>query len=170
MIIEDARRRSGLTQDQLADRAGTSRPTLSAYENGRKSPRLDTLVRIVGEAGFHLELSPHAEYREFRVGRGRSAFVPRHLTRLPIDRALATVELPLHIDWSSPSRTVNLSDRPSRLRAYEALLREGTPTDLERFIDGVLLIDAWDDLVVPQEIRSAWAPLIQRALGLELDN
>ncbi|WP_204839215.1 helix-turn-helix transcriptional regulator [Nocardioides nitrophenolicus] len=35
-LFETARRAAGLTQAALATRSGTSRPTLSAYENGRK--------------------------------------------------------------------------------------------------------------------------------------
>jgi len=28
------------------------------------------------------------------------------------------------------------------------------------YIDGALLVDLWDDLVLPRAVRSAWAPLI----------
>ncbi len=54
-VLAAARRRAGLTQRELAELAGTSGPTLSAYESGRVTPRVDTLVRIVRAAGSHLE-------------------------------------------------------------------------------------------------------------------
>ena len=39
---------------QLAELAGTSDATLSAYETGRVTPRVDTLSRIVEAAGWRL--------------------------------------------------------------------------------------------------------------------
>jgi transcriptional regulator with XRE-family HTH domain len=44
------RRRRGLTQSDLARRAGTSQPVVSAYEHGRRDPSITTLRRLV-EAG-----------------------------------------------------------------------------------------------------------------------
>jgi hypothetical protein len=37
------------------------------------------------------------------------------------------------------------------------------PADIERFVDGALLVDAWDDLVLPTALRAAWHPLIDAA-------
>jgi hypothetical protein len=34
-----------------------------------------------------------------------------------------------------------------------------------RYVDGVLLVDLWDELVLPTYVRAAWAPLIQDARG-----
>ena len=53
-MIREARARSGLTLRALAERAGTSHSTISAYEKGRMSPTVDTLNRIVRAAGFAL--------------------------------------------------------------------------------------------------------------------
>jgi transcriptional regulator with XRE-family HTH domain len=53
-IIRRAREASGLSLRALGERAGTSYSTLSAYEHGRKSPRIDTLERIVRAAGASL--------------------------------------------------------------------------------------------------------------------
>lgn len=39
-VIEEARLASGLGQAELAALAGTSQPTLSAYERGKKMPGL----------------------------------------------------------------------------------------------------------------------------------
>jgi hypothetical protein len=32
-------------------------------------------------------------------------------------------------------------------------------------VDGVLLVELWDDLVLPRDVRSAWRPLIERAMS-----
>jgi hypothetical protein len=44
------------------------------------------------------------------------------------------------------------------------VLREGAPADLLRFVDGALLVDAWPDLVLPRELRTAWQPVIDTVL------
>ncbi|CAN5651918.1 hypothetical protein BH23GEM3_BH23GEM3_26500 [soil metagenome] len=46
------RERSGLTQAELAYAAGTSQPTIAAYEAGRKSPTLRTVERLAAAAGL----------------------------------------------------------------------------------------------------------------------
>jgi len=162
-LIGDARRRAGLTQQRLAQLAHTSRPTLSAYEHGRKSPTLDTLTRLLAAAGQELTTGPRVDFHRAPVGRGRVAYVPNHLPRLPVADALASVALPLHLEWSRPGRVARLGDRRERARAYEVILREGGPDDIRRFVDGALLVDLWDELVLPPAVRDAWAPLVAAA-------
>ena len=43
-----------MTQVELARRAGTSQPTIAAYESATKSPNLRTLRRLAGAAGLDL--------------------------------------------------------------------------------------------------------------------
>lgn len=51
-IIRDARSRAGLTQVQLAARAGVTQSVISTYENGHREPSLAALQRLVRAAGF----------------------------------------------------------------------------------------------------------------------
>ena len=53
-LLREARRRAGLSQAALARRAGTSQPTLSAYERGLKDPSAATLDRLLAAAGTAL--------------------------------------------------------------------------------------------------------------------
>ena len=55
-LIRMARRQAGLTQMELAERAGTSQAAISAYESGRRSPSVDTLVRILAATGLELRM------------------------------------------------------------------------------------------------------------------
>ena len=55
-VLTRARKRAGLTQAELARRAGTSQPVISAYEHGRRDPGIETLRRLVRAAGAELEL------------------------------------------------------------------------------------------------------------------
>jgi hypothetical protein len=54
----------------------------------------------------------------------------------------------------------DLRVRADRARVYEIVLQEGTPADILAYVDGALLVDLWQDLVLPHAVRSAWAPLI----------
>jgi transcriptional regulator with XRE-family HTH domain len=164
-LLEQARRSAGLSQDALARLAGTSRPTLSAYEHGRKSPSLATAARLLAEAGFELAAVPRVTFTEMAAQRGRVVVVPSALPRLSVRDALATVILPLHLAWSGQRREYRLADRGDRARVYEVVLREGGPEDILRYVDGVLLVDLWDDLVLPRDVRAAWAPVVVGAGG-----
>jgi transcriptional regulator with XRE-family HTH domain len=53
-LIARVRTRNGLSQRALAQRAGTSQPVVSAYENGRRDPGFETLRRLVAAAGERL--------------------------------------------------------------------------------------------------------------------
>jgi uncharacterized protein len=55
-LLKKVRRRHGLTQADLARRAGTSQPVISAYERGLRDPAYETLRRLVEAAGERLEL------------------------------------------------------------------------------------------------------------------
>jgi transcriptional regulator with XRE-family HTH domain len=56
--LRSARRAAGLTQADLARRAGTSQATLSAYENGHKNPSLATLDRLLAASGARIAVAP----------------------------------------------------------------------------------------------------------------
>lgn len=56
-LIREARRRAGLTQRQLADRAGTTQSAVARWESGRTSPDLSTVRRLVRLCGLDLEVA-----------------------------------------------------------------------------------------------------------------
>ncbi len=55
-LIRLARHDGGLSQRELAQRAGTSQAAIGAYESGKRSPSLETLARIVRAAGQDLRI------------------------------------------------------------------------------------------------------------------
>ena len=65
-LIRSAREAAGLSQRELALRAGTKQSTISAYENGRKTPSAATLERLAEAAGSHLVLQPDISRRAAR--------------------------------------------------------------------------------------------------------
>jgi predicted nucleotidyltransferase/DNA-binding XRE family transcriptional regulator len=56
-LIRDARTAAGLTQAELAGRAGITQSVISAYEHGRREPSFATLQRLIAAAGYILHAS-----------------------------------------------------------------------------------------------------------------
>ena len=57
-LIHDARIEMGMTQEQLAEKAGTTKSYISKIENNIKEARISTLQKIITLGfGGHLELS-----------------------------------------------------------------------------------------------------------------
>ena len=76
------------------------------------------------------------------------------------------MRLPLHLNWSAPGRVFDLGSRADRARVYEIVLQEGRPADILAYVDGALLVDLRDDLVLPPGVQSAWAPVIHASRGI----
>jgi transcriptional regulator with XRE-family HTH domain len=55
--VREARRRAGLTQHDLAERAGTTQSAIARLETGRTSPSLDAVQRLVRLCGLDLEVA-----------------------------------------------------------------------------------------------------------------
>src|SRR5258707_15820542 len=104
VLLGRVRGRAGLTQEELWRRAGTSRTTLSAYENGRKSPTVATFARLLAEAGCELAAQPQVIFTRQPAARGRWVWGPDHLPRLGMAHAFARGRLPLHLNWAAPGR------------------------------------------------------------------
>jgi transcriptional regulator with XRE-family HTH domain len=56
-LVEQIRSRSGLTQAELARRAGLPRSVLNAYLRGKREPGAGTLARLAAAGGLELELA-----------------------------------------------------------------------------------------------------------------
>lgn len=55
-LVRSLRQRGGITQEQLAIRAGTTKTAISRLERGHVSPTVDTLERLLRCMGYELEL------------------------------------------------------------------------------------------------------------------
>jgi len=94
--------------------------------------------------------------------------VPDDLDVAHVEKATGVVELPLHIRWSGPVRSYDLADRQQRARVYEQVLREGNEDDIRRFIQADELVDLWDELILPRNVRRAWVDWLERHRGVSL--
>ena len=55
--MREARRRAGLTQAELADRAGTTQSAIARLEAARTSPSFDLVLRLVRACGYRIDVS-----------------------------------------------------------------------------------------------------------------
>lgn len=53
-IIREARRRAGLSQEELAERLGTTQSVITRWETGNRSPTFENLVRAVRACGLDI--------------------------------------------------------------------------------------------------------------------
>lgn len=56
-LIREARLRAGLTQAELAERAGLVQPAIARWEAGRTTISIDEVVRLVRLCGLDLEFA-----------------------------------------------------------------------------------------------------------------
>ena len=67
VIIRDLRRVKGLSQSELAKRAGLTQPTISEAERGIIVPTIENYVAIIGALGLHVDLSPKEHHDPTRA-------------------------------------------------------------------------------------------------------
>jgi transcriptional regulator with XRE-family HTH domain len=83
-LIREARLAAGLTQAELAHRAGLSQPAVARLERPGSNPTIATLDRVLRASGRRLELSgaPSAPLDEGQI-RSRLALTPAEAPNAP---------------------------------------------------------------------------------------
>lgn len=166
-IIEIARKARGWTQRELAGAATTSQATVSAYERREKSPSLAVTERLIGEAGYSLRLDVTVGFSPATFDGHTIYQIPNRLWRVEPRLCFSKVRFP-DMPASRESgdfvlRNWDLAVRDERRRVYGYLLRTSVPVWMCRWLDGALLVDLWDELDLPDPLRTAWQPLIDDA-------
>ena len=83
LVIREARAAAGLTQTELARRAGMSQPVIARLERPGANPRAATLAKVLEAAGHRLTLE-RAEVPPLDVDQ-----LDRHLAMPPAERLRA---------------------------------------------------------------------------------
>jgi len=89
-LVTDARLRAGLSQRELATRAGTSQSAVARIESGAVRPSFDTARRLVAACGFDLRvtLAPASAPRPDRVVEAYKRDVDRTLLRENLSKSV----------------------------------------------------------------------------------
>lgn len=85
-MVRHARRRAGLTQRQLAAKAGIPQESIARIERGRVDPRVGTLDRLLAACEFGLEAMPR-----LGIGIDRTQFA-RLLRATPAERLALAID------------------------------------------------------------------------------
>jgi transcriptional regulator with XRE-family HTH domain len=161
-IIELARRGAGLTQAELAARAGTTQSAVSMYERRRKVPMLDVAERLVHAAGADLGMVTMVVWEVDFLAGLKAFWYPDRLWRVEVPGCFDTVRMPDLVGDTGQDEW-DLRDRSDRRALYENLLTEGDQHMIMRWVDGALLVDVWAELVLPEKVRAAWEPAVRAA-------
>ena len=79
-LVREARRRAGLTQAELAERAGVPKSTVGRIESGARVPSTEMVERLVRAAGLDVSVSL------LEPDPGTDSMFERTLRRSPADR------------------------------------------------------------------------------------
>ncbi|SFH93927.1 Helix-turn-helix domain-containing protein [Nocardioides psychrotolerans] len=162
-MIEVARRAAGLSQRRLAEIARTQQSSVSEYESRRKSPTLEVVERLLDAADAELAVMPMVFF-ELRENPEFGTFsVPDRLWSVPLPKCFARVQVLKYIFHTEDDEIWDLSDEAQRIAYYELALVHAPGQILEDSVDGVLLIQAWPKLNLPDIVRGAWQPVIDAA-------
>jgi transcriptional regulator with XRE-family HTH domain len=55
-LVREARKRAGLSQRELGERAGTTQSAIARIETGRSTPSFDAVLKLVRLCGFDLDV------------------------------------------------------------------------------------------------------------------
>lgn len=113
--------------------------------------------RILRPADLELSVRTRIDFKEHRVPGLEAFWVSNQPWSVGPPDCFTTLRVPDIINHTSQTDW-DPSDRTDRARAYEVLIRWALPEWTTRWIDGALLVDIWDELERPEEIRICWAP------------
>lgn len=162
-VIEVARKAAGMSQRQLAMLAGTQQSSVSEYESRRKSPTLEVVERLLEAADAELAIKPIIDFDVRQDPEIGQYLVPERLWSVPMPDCLGRVQVLKYIFHTDDNRVWDLSDPTERIEYYELALVYGLEQMLLDSVDGVLLIQAWPFMHIPDVVREAWQPMIDAA-------
>ena len=162
-VIESARRAAGLSQRRLAQLARTQQSSVSEYESRRKSPTLEVVERLLDASDAELAVKPMVFFDLIEDPEVGSFWVPDRLWSVPIPDCFARVQVLKYIFRTDDHQIWDLSDPTERIEYYELALIHGLDQMLLDSVDGLLLIQAWPHMNLPDAVREAWQPVIDAA-------
>jgi transcriptional regulator with XRE-family HTH domain len=162
-VIEIARKAAGVSQAQLAVWAGTQQSSISEYESRRKSPTLEVVERLLEAADAELTIKPIIDFdtrQDPEIGR---YVVPERLWSVPMPDCFSKVQVLGYLAKSRRPLVWDLSNEAERIDYYQWVIGLGAIDLMLDSVDGILLMQVWERLNLPDVIRDAWQPVIDAA-------
>jgi transcriptional regulator with XRE-family HTH domain len=162
-VIEVARRAAGVSQHQLAVWAGTQQSSVSEYESRRKSPTLEVVERLLEAADAELTIKPIIDFDVRQDPEIGQYLVPERLWSVPMPDCFSKVQVLGVLFKSRRPRVWDLSVEAERIEFYEWVIVRGTSDLMLDSVDGILLMQVWERLQLPEVVRETWQPVIDAA-------
>ena len=162
-VIEVARNAAGVSQAQLAVWAGTQQSSVSEYESRRKSPTLEVVERLLATIDFELAIRPVVDFDLRQDPKIGQYVVPERLWSVPMPDCFSKVQVLGALFQSSRPRVWDLSVEAERIEFYQWVIGRGAIDLMLDSVDGILLMQVWDRLTLPEVIRETWQPVIDAA-------
>ncbi len=166
-VIETARRAAGLSQRRLAEIAQTQQSSVSEYEARRKSPTLEVVERLLEAADAELAIKPIIDFDVREDPEIGTYLVPACLWSVSLPDCFSKVQVFGYLFKSREPRVWDLSVEAERIAYYEWVIVRGTAELLLDSVDGVLLMQVWPRLNLPDVIRQTWQPVIDAATAAQ---
>lgn len=97
-LIREARRRAGLSQQELARRLGTKQPVVARWETGKRSPDFDLVTRVVRACDLELTVAIRT------LDKSDDLAIAKALARTPAQRLRQNQELLQTEAWARTAR------------------------------------------------------------------
>ena len=136
---------------------------MSEYESRRKSPTLEVVERLLDAADAELAVKPMVFFERWDDPEVGWFVVPDRLWPVPLPDCFARVQVLKYVFHTDGNQIWDLSNPTERIEYYELALVHGLEQMLLDSVDGVLLIQAWPHMNLPDVVRKAWQPVIHAA-------
>lgn len=166
-VIEVARKAAGLSQAQLAVWAGTQQSSVSEYESRRKSPTLEVVERLLEAADAELAIRPIIDFDVRQDPEIGQYLVPERLWSVPMPDCFSKVQVLGVLFKSRRPQVWDLSVEAERIDYYEWVIVRGISELMLHSVDGILLMQVWERLNLPEVIRGSWQPVIEAATAAQ---
>ena len=124
---------------------------------------MEVVERLLDAAEAELAVKPMVFFDHRKDPEVGSYLVPDRLWSVPLPDCFARVHVLQYIFRTPTTMIWDLSDPSERMDYYERVVVHGTEAMLLESVDGVLLIQAWPHLQLPDVVRGAWQPVLDAA-------
>ena len=166
-VIEVARKAAGLSQRQLADVGRDPAVVGLGVRVAPQVPDLEVVERLLEAADAELAIRPIVDFDVQEDPEIGQYLVPDRLWSVPMPDCFSKVQvLGVLFKCRRPRRVGPVGrGRAHRVLRAGSSCRGSTELMLDS-VDGILLMQVWERLNLPEVIREAWQPVIDAATGV----
>jgi hypothetical protein len=124
---------------------------------------LEVVERLLEAADAELAIKPIIDFdtrQDAEIGR---YVVPEQLWSVPMPDCFSKIQVLGYLAKSRRPLVWDLANEAERIDYYEWVIGLGAIDLMLDSVDGILLMQVWERLTLPNVIRAAWQPVIEAA-------